>query len=44
MRMAVGANLVVGFGELIPMESLYDNSEEYYISTVTKDNEEMPEK
>ena len=31
--------LVVGFWDLIPMESGYDNSEEQETSTVTKENE-----
>ena len=38
--MTVQVKLVVGFGELITMESGYDNSAEEDKSTVTKENEE----
>ena len=39
MRVKVQSNLVVGFGELIPMESGYDTSVEQNTDMVTKDNE-----
>ena len=39
MRMIVRAKLIDVFGELILVESVYDNSEEQDTSTVTKDNE-----
>ena len=40
MMVTVPVKLVVGFGELIPMESGSDNSENQDTATVTKDNEE----
>ena len=40
MRVTVQANLVVGFGGLIPMESGYDSSAEKDTATVTKYNQE----
>ena len=39
MRVTFQAKLVVGFGELIPLESGYDKPEEQGTGTVTKDNE-----
>ena len=38
MRVIVREILVVGFGDLIPMESGADNSVEQDTSTVTKEN------
>ena len=43
MRVAVQEKLVVGYWELIPMESLADNSEQQYTSTVSKESEEPAE-
>ena len=40
MRVTVREKLVVGFGELIPMESGYYDSSYQYTATVSKDNEE----
>ena len=40
MRVTVRDKLVVGFGELIPMESGYYDSAYQYTATFTKDNEE----
>ena len=40
MRVTVREKLVVGFGELIPMESGYYDSSYQYTATFTKDNEE----
>ena len=44
MRLEVRAKLVVGFGELIALESVYDNSAQQDIATVTKENEETEAK
>ena len=44
MRVTVRAKLVVGFGDLILMESGYDKSAEDVTTTVTKENEEPAEK
>ena len=44
IRVTAQANLVVGFGELIPMESGSDNSVEQNTVTVTKKNEELTAK
>ena len=44
MRVEIQSKLVVGFGELIPMKSGYGTSEEWDISTVTKDNDKPDSK
>ena len=44
MRVTVQAKLVVGYWDLIPMESGADNSSEQDISKVTKELEETEEK
>ena len=38
IRLTRRSKLVVGFGELVPMEPGYDSSEEQDTSTVTKEN------
>ena len=44
MRVTFGGKSVVGFWELVPMESGYDNSEEKDTYAVIKENKEPAEK